>query len=111
MELTQNLRNRHRLTRTALAAGLTVVALWSLRRDKRLQGVLAGLGAVAFGYSAATGSEDMMGHLAVGPDTEPASEATQLRCAICGDSIVAGQSRRPNENGETAHEACLEASA
>lgn len=111
MELTQNLHNRHWLIRIVLAAGLAVVALRSLRRGKRARGVLAGLGAVALGYSAVTESNGVMEHLAEDRDTEAASETTQLRCAICGDPIVPGQSRRPNENNETVHEACPKASA
>jgi hypothetical protein len=108
MELTQN---RHWLVRIVLAAGLAVVALRSLRRGRRVRGVLAGLGAVALGYSAVTESNDVIEHLVEDLDTEAASETTRLRCAICGDPIVPGQSRRPNENNETVHEACLELSA
>lgn len=111
MELTQNLRNRHWLIRLVLAAGLAVVALRSLRQGKRVHSVLAGLGVVALGYSAVTESNDVMEHLAENLDTEATSETIQLRCAICGDPIVPGQSRRPNENSETVHEACLKASA
>ncbi|KYH24091.1 hypothetical protein HAPAU_41700 [Halalkalicoccus paucihalophilus] len=111
MELTKNLRNRHWLIRIVLPAGLAVVALRSLRQGKPVRGVLAGLGVVALGYSAVTESNDVMEHLTVDLDTEAASETTQLRCAICGDPIVPGQSRRPNEDNETVHEACLKASA
>lgn len=107
MQLTQNLRNRRSLIRIVLAVGLAVVALRSFRRGKRVRGELAGLGAAALGYSAVTESNDVMEHL----DTEAASETIQLRCAICGDPIVPGQTRRPNENDETVHEACLKASA
>lgn len=111
MELTQTLRNRRWLVRTVPAAGLAVVALRSLRRGQRARGVLAGLGAVALGYSAVTESTDVMERLAEKFDPEAASETTQLRCAHCGDPIVPGQSRGPNENDEIVHETCLEASA
>lgn len=111
MELPQNLRNRQWLIRIVLAAGLAVVALQSLRRGKRVRGALAGLGAVALGYSAVTESTDVIEHLAEEIDIEAASETTQMRCAICGDPIVPGQSRGPNENDETVHDACLKASA
>ena len=119
MDLTQNLGDRNRLTRTLLAVGLAVFALWSLRKGKRLRGALAGLGAVALGYGASTESDGTMEHLAEIPDTDPTSEAEQqptseaeqLRCAICGEPIVPGQPRTPNENDETVHEACLEAPA
>lgn len=111
MELTQNLRNRHWLIRIVLAAGLAVVAIRSLRRGKRVRGALVGLGAVALGYSAVTESTDVMKHLAEDFDTEAASEITQMRCASCGEPIVPGQSRGPNENHEIVHDACLKASA
>ncbi|WP_255198497.1 DUF2892 domain-containing protein [Halorarius litoreus] len=94
-----------------LATGLAVVALQSLRRGRRVRGVLAGLGAVALGYTAVTESTDVMEHLAEDLDGEAASETVRLRCASCGDPIVPGQSRRPNENNEIVHEACLTASA
>lgn len=111
MELTQNLHNRHRLIRTVLAVGLAVVALRSLRQGTRTRGVLAGLGAVGLGYSAVTGSNDLIEQRTEGPDLEAASETTQLRCANCGEPIVSGQSRQPDENNETVHDACLKASA
>lgn len=108
MELPQTLRSRDRLVRMALTAGLAVFALSSLRNGKRLRGVLAGLGALGLGYSALTRGDGVMdtGEL-LGDDST--SEEGQLRCAVCGEPIVVGQSRRPNENDETVHEACLEA--
>jgi hypothetical protein len=106
MEPTQDLRDRDRLTRTALAAGLAVFALRSLRRGKRLRGVLAGLGAFAVGYGASTESDDGLERLAQELDTDSTTEDEQLRCAVCGEPIVAGQSRQPNESGETVHESC-----
>ena len=111
MELSNKLRDNDRFTRTLLAVGLSVFALWSLRRGKRLRGVLAGLSAVALGYGAATESSDVVEHLAEELDIGSTTEDEQLRCAICGDPIVVGQPRRPNENEETVHEACLEAPA
>jgi len=45
------------------------------------------------------------------PDTEPTNRTEQLRCAICEESIVPGQSRTPNENNEIVHQDCLQASA
>jgi len=111
MELPQNPDDRDRLTRTLLAVGLAVFALWSLRKKRRLRGLLAGLGAIALGYSASTGSDDVLGDLERALETEPTSESARLRCAICGEPIVTGQGRTPNEDGETVHEACLEASA
>ena len=32
-----------------------------------------------------------------------------MRCGACGEDITVGQGRRPNEDHETVHEACLEA--
>jgi len=110
MELTRNRGDGDRITRVLLAAGLAVFALRALRRGKRLLAVLAGLGAVAVGYGVRTGFGDASGRTAA-PDTEPEIEEVRLRCAICDEPIVAGQSRTPNENDETVHEACLEAPA
>jgi hypothetical protein len=111
MELKQNLGDRDRLTRTLLTVGLAVFALWSFRNGKRMRGVLAGLGAFALGYGASTDSGGVRERLADSSDTEPTSGVGQLRCAICGDPIVAGQSRTPNENNEIVHETCLKAPA
>lgn len=111
MELSKKLRDTDRLTLTRLAVGLSVFALLSLRRGKRLRGLLAGLGAVALGYSAWTGSGDAMERFGEEFDTGATTEDDPERCAVCGDPIVAGQSRAPNENDETAHGACLESPA
>jgi len=111
MELPKTLRDNDRLVRTLAAVGLSVFALRSLRKGKRLRGALAGLGAVALGYGASTDSSDAVEHFAEELDTGSTTEDEQLRCAICGDPIVTGQSRKPNENGETVHEACLKAPA
>ncbi|WP_256298121.1 DUF2892 domain-containing protein [Haloarchaeobius salinus] len=111
MELTENLDDRDGLARKLFAAGLAVFALWSLRKGKRPRGVLAGIGAVALGYSASTGSGDVKENFSESLGTEPTSETEKLRCAICEEPIVTGQARTPNENNETVHENCLEASA
>lgn len=111
MELTENLGERDRRTRKLLAVGLAVFALWSLRKGKRPRGVLAGLGAVALGYSATTESDDVVEQLSETLGTEPRGEADTLYCAICEEPIVTGQGRKPNENDETVHETCLEALA
>lgn len=111
MELSKKLRDDDRLTHTLLAVGLSVFALLSLRSGKRLRGVLAGVGAVTLWYDASTESGDVVEHLAEELDTESTTEDKRLRCAICGDPIVVGQRRGPNENDETVHEACLESAA
>jgi len=111
MGLTENLDERDRLTRKLIAVGLAVFALWSLRRNKRPRGVLAGVGAVALGYSASTESDDVVEQLSESFGTEPTSESDKLYCAICEEPIVTGQGRKPNKNDETVHEACLKALA
>jgi hypothetical protein len=111
MELTRDLRDRHWLIRIVLVIGLAVVALRSLRRGKRVRGVLAGLGVVALGSSAVTESNEVLEHLLDDLDTDTARETTQIHCASCGDPIVLGQSRRPNGDNKTVHETCLKASA
>ena len=119
MELQEALDGRSRHTRILLTALLAVVAVQSLRKGKRLRGILAGLVAVATGYSVVNGSGDVMKTLddeatetldsVTGTDdTERSRDRTELRCAACGDPIVPGQARTPNENHETVHEACLE---
>jgi len=111
MELPKQLRDNDRLVYTLLAVGLSVFALQSLRKGKRLRGVLAGLGAVALGYGTSSEPGDVVEQFSEELDTESTTEDGRLRCAICGDPIVTGQSRRPNENDETVHENCLEATA
>jgi hypothetical protein len=107
MDLTQKLGDRNRLTRTLLAVVLAVFALHSLHNGKRLRGGVAGLGALALAYTTTTG----FGEVADAPEREPTSTSRQLRCAVCGEPIITGQSRRPNADGETVHEACLPAPA
>lgn len=111
MEPTKHLGDRTRIARAVLAVGLAVSALLSLRQGRRLRGGLAGLGAFALGYTTMTGFGDVTEAPSADSDTEPATVSGQLHCAICGDAIVPGQGRRPNENGETVHEACLAATA
>ncbi|WP_049936345.1 YgaP-like transmembrane domain [Haloplanus natans] len=54
MDLEQNVGGRDRLARAALAALLTVVAIRSLRAGRRTLGLLAGVGALGFGFNATT---------------------------------------------------------
>jgi len=109
MEPTKDLDSRDPLTRALIAVGLGAFALWSLRNGNRLRGLLAGAGAIALGYSASTDTDTLVDQVPERPDTEPAEDDTQRRCAICGDPIVTGQSRVPDENDDTVHETCLEA--
>ena len=100
MELSKNVGDRQRLARTAFAVVLTVAAVRSLQRGKRLRGVLAGVGALALGLDVSPRSgkvTEMIG------STEPDVE---LRCAACGQPIRPGQARGPNENHEIVHEDC-----
>jgi len=121
MALPQPLRTRDGLVRAGLTAALGAFALSSLRKGKRLRGVLAGLAALGVGYGASTGVDvdadtvadvgDRVVDTGELPGTDSTSEDGGLRCAACGDPIVPGQPRGPDENDETVHEACLEASA
>lgn len=111
MELNETLEDRSRLARVGLAAVLAVVAVRSFLKRKPTRGVVAGLGAAALGYTASSGSPDVIDDLSPESIATDEGEDDQLRCASCGDPIVPGQRRKPNEEGETVHESCLEASA
>lgn len=133
MAQTDAVEDRNRIARIALAGVAALVAVRSLRQGKRKRGVLAALGAVALGYSARAGTGSEAAEIDVEDDrevsstdvsadttTETASEATTeatsaaesgLRCAACGEPIVPGQRRGPDENDRTVHEACLQAAA
>lgn len=93
--------DRGRLVRGLLAVGLGIVAIASLRKGHRLRGVLAGAGAVAVGYRAAS----------AGTETDPvdavtADEDDAFRCAACGERITTGQARGPNADDEIVHIDC-----
>lgn len=104
MDLEETVGDRKRLVRTLLAVGLTGVAIRSLRRGRRLNGLLAGAGAAVLGYTATSQSEELAETVGIGTTNEDVG----LRCAACGEPIVPGQARGPNENGETVHDACRE---
>ncbi|WP_415382938.1 hypothetical protein [Halosimplex sp. TS25] len=113
MELSEKLGDRGRLARVVLTAVLVIVAIQSFRKQKRTRGVLAGVGAAALGYSVSSGSaepDEVIESIGTGVMDE-GDESGELRCAYCGEPIVPGERRTPNENGETVHEACLEATA
>lgn len=112
MELEENASGRDRLARMLAAAGLTVAAAALLRRGKRITGALAGVAALALGYQVTTGADAPTSTLtpgAAGSDTTPATGG--ISCAICGEPIVPGEARGPDENDEIVHVACREASA
>ncbi|WP_206425131.1 hypothetical protein [Halosimplex salinum] len=104
MELQETLGDRDRTVRTLLTAALAAVAIRSFRKGNRLRGLLVGGLAAVTGYSVATASAGEPETV----DTERPRERGELRCAACGEPIVPGQVRKPNENDETVHEACLE---
>jgi len=51
----KNVGGRDRLVRALLAVVLTVVAIRTLRKGRRTAGLLAGVGALGFGFNATTG--------------------------------------------------------
>lgn len=55
MGLEKNVGGRDRLVRAVLAVTLTIVAVRALRQGRRKTGLLAGLGALSFGFNATTG--------------------------------------------------------
>lgn len=54
MDTQQNVGGRDRLARAVLAVLLTVVAIGAFRSGKRKTGLLAGIGALGFGFNATT---------------------------------------------------------
>ncbi|MFC6826641.1 DUF2892 domain-containing protein [Halopelagius fulvigenes] len=120
MDLRETIEDREPLVRVLLAAGLAAVAISSLRKGRRLSGLLAGGGALALGYTM-TAEPDELEELTetVGVDTDIDTEElaetvglgtgdgdSKLRCAVCGEPIAAGEPRGPNEDNEIAHRSC-----
>lgn len=128
-DVPENVGGRDRLARALLAVVLTVAAIRSLKNGKRVRGLLAGVGALVFGFNATTkycGANDALGIdttedgvsvdiEGLGGDvvSEGASDDTietdsdgALTCANCGEPIVPGERRGPNENDEIVHDAC-----
>ncbi|WP_159903761.1 YgaP-like transmembrane domain [Salinirussus salinus] len=54
MDIEQNVGGRDRLARAVLAVVLTIVTIRALKRGKTMIGLLAGLGALGFGFNATT---------------------------------------------------------
>jgi hypothetical protein len=102
MDLSKDVGERDQLVRTVLAVVLAVVAIRSLRKGKRLNGALAGVSALALGYTATTGSDELTETLGI----DTTGEDRELRCSACGQPILPGQRRGPNANDEIVHEAC-----
>lgn len=120
LELDSRVGGSDGLASKVLTVVLAVVALRSLRRGKRLRALVAGVTAVALGFTATAGRPEFGEPFDVdletaveeelrGPaSTEAAGEAGDLRCSICGNPIVPGQARGPDANDEIAHVACIE---
>jgi hypothetical protein len=130
MDETKNVGGRDRLVRMLLTVVLSIVAVRSLRRGKRLRGLLTGVGALGVGFTATTGYCGVNDALDVDTtasgdeveidldeaDSESAGTSSDagtgqvrehyLNCAFCGEPIVAGQSRGPNNQGDIVHDEC-----
>ncbi|MFC7227703.1 hypothetical protein N0B31_09840 [Salinirubellus salinus] len=131
MALTDTPEERNRIVQIVLAGIVGLAAVRAYRRGNRVGGVLGALGAVALGYTALSDSEreaatvevdDVRAPASADASTEPATESepaaetatvaeAKLRCAACGEPIVPGQRRGPDEHDRTVHEACLQAAA
>lgn len=113
MQFDKTVDDRDRFVRILLAAALALVAIDSFRRDRRLVGALAGVGAVGVGYTAAVKSDESRDEGTGEADaglkrtTEQTSEGVGMRCSACNEPIVVGQSRRPNADNRIVHENCL----
>ena len=133
-DVPENVGGRDRLARALLAVVLTVAAIRALKNGKRVRGLLAGIGSLAFGFNATTkycGANDALGIdtsgdgvsvdvEGLGSDTvgtsdasdstaegtSPAASKGALTCASCGEPIVPGQRRGPNDEDEIVHDAC-----
>ena len=102
MDRRTSVDKRGRIVRAILVGILAVVAVRSIRKGNRLNGMLAGAGALALGYSATTGPSELTESLSI----DTTGEEAELRCSICGQPILPGQRRGPNANGEIVHDAC-----
>lgn len=104
MELPTWITRRSRQLRLASSAALAAVAVRSLRNGNRLRALLAGGGALAVGATTATLDPTPV---ADEQTVDVVVESDGLQCSVCKESIVPGQSRRPNAENKPAHEACL----
>jgi uncharacterized membrane protein len=107
MESTEIDVSRAGPVRLLSAVALGAVAIASLRKRKRLLALLSGAGAVALGYAATTGDTSAE-QAPRASSIEPTGEREGMRCAACGEPIVVGQGRQPNDDDDTVHDACLE---
>lgn len=115
MALTNYYEDHEGLVRTGLTVILAIVAISSFRKGNRLRGLLAGLGAIGVGYQMQTDTEDLGEALDISSPAETDSATPDARedgfiCEACGEPIVLGQGRGPNENDEIVHDSCRAAS-
>jgi len=124
METKQNVGGRDRLVRLVLTVVLSIAAVRWLKSGKRIRGLLAGVGALGFGFNATTGYCGINEALKIDTTTDDATEIGfgtddgsttsgsaadddhSLHCAACGEPIVPGESRGPNGEGDIVHDAC-----
>jgi hypothetical protein len=128
MALTETSEERNRIVQIALAGIVGLAAVRAFRRGNRVGGVLGAFGALALGYTALSDTEREASAVAVDDEGTRVSTASatedetttenettgggaKLRCAACGEPIVPGQRRGPDEHDRTVHEACLQAAA
>lgn len=129
-DVPENVGGRDRLARALLAVVLTVAAIRALKNGKRVRGLLAGIGALVFGFNATTkycgandaldidttsdgvsvdieglGGDEETDETTAGDASETDSDGA-LTCANCGEPIVPGERRGPNENDEIIHDGC-----
>lgn len=107
MRSSKSTDDRGQFARLLFTVALAAVAVRSLLKGERLKAGLASIGALALGYNTVTQLQTLEADF----DIEPASEDGELHCSVCGEPIEPGQRRKPDTNGETVHEACLEAPA
>jgi hypothetical protein len=129
MDSDRNVGGRDRLARAVLAVVLSIAAVRWLKGGKKVRGLLAGIGAVNFGFNAATGycgANDALDIDTTAGDapefdseTDQAASTTstaavgteavadhRMTCAACGEPIEVGQPRGPNDEDEIVHEDC-----
>ena len=110
MELRNKIKDNESIVRIASTVALAAIALRSFIKGNRLRGLAAAGGAVAVGSTVSTLEPTDLDIVSETEEdvTESAIEAGGIQCAVCNDPIVTGQARRPTENDEIVHEACLE---
>lgn len=132
MDPDKNVGGRDRLVRAVLTVVLSIVAVRWLKGGRKGRGLLAGIGAAGFGFTATTGYCGVNDTLDIDTtagdatsfesETDTASDKAEpaaptvavdaetstrhMTCAACGDPIEVGQSRGPNDQDEIVHKEC-----